>query len=395
MGCGPSNSANAAVELFLNNTPDAETSHRPVNPSSEKNYPKVHQPKIPLIVTLRQQSGTTKTIGMNENRKAINYDYDNTVSEERIQYSNGAGPFSTPNGTQYTAQTANLPSPKAISPVEVGIKDPHWQELWFAHKDILLDPADVHATLQDLMANATNRLSDAEILFLQRRVRSIVRQSHLQTGQQSISNGGKNRKKTRHASGSPLGNSTSSFMQELQDTHSIAKNHHLLTAHVLRKVLPEPPVPMVKCNIEFLASNFTQTMGSQSDFGNRIVDLSSSDNNVDGIGSDTISSIEANDSVSTIRTVETTYLLALFCNDVLWDNVAKIAVDSAKANDLEMDVNKIGNESKDNTSKLRNNRSNLPQLPVPSEPTCERTPEMPLGMGLHALTFILGLGLRK
>jgi hypothetical protein len=381
MGCGPSNSANAAVEPFLDNAPGAETNHRPANRNSGTNTPNAQQQKL--------HSGTTKTIRTNKNTKDIHNNYDH---EERIQYSNGAGPFSAPNGTQHTAQNANLPSAKSISPVEGVIQDRHWQELWLAHKDILLDPADVHATLQDLMANATNRLSDAEILFLQRRVRSIVRQSHLQAEQQSMSNGGKNRKKTRRSSGgSPLGNSTSGFMQELQDTHSIAKNHHLLTAHVLRKVLPEPPVPMVKCNIEFLASNFTQTKGSQSDFGN-FVDLSSIDNNV---GSDTISSIKANDSVSTIRTVETTYLLALFCNDVLWDNVANIAVDSAKANDLEMDVNKIVNESKDNTNKLRNNHSNASQVPAPSEPSCERSHEMPLGMGLHALTFILGLGLRK
>lgn len=352
MGCGASNSANAAVEPVLNNQSGPEASHQSTNPNR-----------------------TARIKGTNENEN-----YDTATSNDRVPYSNGsAGPM---NGT---SQTANFPSPTKVSPAEI---DPRWKELWLAHKDILLDPADVHATLQDLMANATNRLSDAEILFLQRMVRSIVRQSHLQTEQQSSSNGGKNRKKTKRSGGSTSGNSTSGIIQELQDTNFIAKNHHLLTSYVLRKVLPKPPVPMANLDLEFLASNFTQNLGSLSGFESSIADMPSGDNSVSSIGS--VSSGLAKNSTCSIRTTETTYLLALFCNDVLWDNVAEIAVDSAKANDLEMDVNRIVNR-KDKSSNSQNNYSNFPQIPVP---TCERTPEIPLGMGMHALTFLLGLALR-
>ena len=240
--------------------------------------------------------------------------------------------------------------------------DPQWQELWFAHKDMLLDPADVHATLQDLMATCTNRFSDVELVFLQRRIRSIVRQSYLQTEQQSGGSSNKKKKNTRRASGSDHSNP----LQELLETHSVAKNQHLLTSYVLRKVLPQPPVPSISSNLEFLTQ-----------FGETASNSSSSDNTVD---------LPLANKQSTVSTLETTYLLALFCNDALWDNVAEIAVDSAKANNLDMDVNHLVTKEKQQITR---------QLPVPSEPICDRIPERPLGMGMHALTFILGLALRK
>ena len=383
MGCGASTSANAAVEPISNNEsrPGTKISHH-----TSTNHHTSYNPTA------------TKTIGTNENTNATIYGNNNTVLNGKARYQNGPVFFSTQNGTQRTtSQTDNLPPPKQISPSAAD--DPHWQELWLAHKDILLDPSDVHATLQDLMANATNRLSDAEILFLQRRIRSIVRQSHLQTGQQSSNHGGKNRKKTRRTSGSDKHSAYSSIMQELQETHTIAKDYHLLTAHVLRKILPQPPFPMAKSNLEsFLAFHFAQTTT-----GSRVSVPIHSDNTVGGVGNDSGVPPSATvknsvSTISTVQTIDTTYLLALFCNDVLWDKVAEIAVESAKANDLDMDVNHIVQDSKVNNSTsttLQYNQSNLPQLPVPSKPTCEQRPERPLGMGMHALTFILGLALRK
>lgn len=361
MGCGPSNSANAAVEPLSIDTAGAEISRQSTNPKSEAKTPKLQ---------------ASKKIGMNENAKAANFPNETAGPNGKHQNSNGTGPFPAQNGTS-TPQSAYLPSATQSSPAAAGVEDPQWKELWLAYKDMLLDPADVHATLQDLMANATNRLSDVELLFLQRRVRSTVRQSQMYTEQQSGGNGSKTRKSKRRGSGSSGSGP--------KDTYSIAKNHHLLTASVLNTVLPQPPVPMVKCNLDFLAANFPQSLG--------IVESKPFDENVGDITSATAPLGKSDGSISStsIRTIETTYLLALFCNDVLWDNVAEIAVDSAKANGLEMDVNKIVIESKDK----RNSHSNLPQLPVPTEPICERTPEMPLGMGMHSLTFILGLALRK
>ena len=322
MGCGASSSANAAVEPLLG-------------------HPSAASPP--------------KT---NENAQ--------TTANGRA---NGVGPHSTANGTIENRKIA----PRRQRPDN----DPQWNQLWLAHKDMLLDPADVHATLQDLMANATNRLSDAEILFLQRKVRSIVRQSHLQTDQQSSGNGGK-KKKNKRTSGTDF--PATSILQELVETSTVAKEHHLMTAHVLRKLLPQPPIPNQSSNLEFLASNFATGTALQND-------------NTTGDTSSVASSSKISD--SSIQTTEATYLLASFCNDTLWDNVAEIAVDSAKANDLDMDVNHSVQNTKEKRSTSQKNNGSSQQLPEPCEPTCAQRAEMPLGMGMHALTFILGLALRK
>ena len=343
MGCGASNSANAAVE------PLDDTRSGAISKSTN-----LYSAPFP------------KT----SNENAVNYN-NTTLNGKAPQYSNGGGQMmnGTTSTTTTTTQTDNTPKQQIAT--RSSPDDPHWKKLWLTHKDLLLDPADVHATLQDLMANATNKLSDAELLFLQRKVRSIVRQSHLQKEIQI--NGNKKKKKK------PEG-----ILQELCNTSNIAKEKHLLTNHVLRKVLPEPPLAKIQANLEFLESNFPQQTNVESD------------NTVGGVTSVPVSQ-KVKTAVSKVKTTETTYLLALFCNDVLWDNVAEIAVDSAKANNLDMDVNHIvdNNSSKTTSSQNNNNSSDLPPLPEPCEPTSISRPERPLGMGMHALTFILGLALRK
>ena len=318
MGCGASNSANAAVEPLAGNpSPDSST---------------------------------------NENVKTTN------------GKANGVGSHSIANGTIENKQVSMRRQWQN--------NDQQWNQLWMAHKKMLLDPADVHATLQDLMANATNRLSDAELLFLQRKVRSIVRQSHIQSDQQTPN--GSKKKKNKKSSGTDL--HASGILQEVIETSTIAKEHHLLTAHVLRKLLPEAPVPNPSSNLEFLANNFAT--------GN-LDDAAQNDNSTLG---ENISLASSKSPDSSIQTTEAAYLLASFCNDTLWDNVAQIAVDSAEANHLDMDVN---HSVLPITQKSQKNNSKSPQLPAPCEPTCEQPPEMPPGMGMHALTFILGLALRK
>ena len=425
MGCGPSKGAHASVEPLLgsnnNNkrSSSAETSTRPTSPIIDKNTSKAIELQRPQVSARRQTSGisaTPKPTHENTTGRGTNNHYDrdnnnsnNTGTNNAVPYSNGAGPF---HNNHNGAAQSNLPTtagPKGSHADNNGSADLQWKELWWSHKDILLDPADVHATLQDLMANATNRFSDTELLFLQRRVRSIVRQSRLQTEQQIGSNGGKNRKKGRlrdSGSSGNLSSMTSTLLQKLLDTTTVAKNRHLLTPHVLRKALPPPPVPMVRCNMKFLLANFIQTsmVKPQSD-----VETTTNGTAVDGITAvsgvvgefdeEGFTNARANNgSASTaIRIVETTYLLALFCNDVLWDDVAAIAVDSAKVNSLETDVNKMDNDSKDTDHDRRSASSNNTAAPAPTppSPTCDRPSEVPPGMGMHALTFILGLALRK
>jgi hypothetical protein len=475
MGCGDSKLANVVEPVRNNNnTYDVDTtknqSPTPVsaaidtsNPPQQQHLQQQPQLQSQSQPTPPQQLSDAATITTAIEEKKIDYDghqrsgtnnvnsfdVDGTNrTETAVDISNENGPFynidnNNNNNNIIESSKANAIPEKKLPPVEVGIDDPQWQELWLANKDLLLDPADVHATLQDLMANSINQFSDTEIVFLQRRVRSIIRQSQLQSEQQSgNNNSGKSSgartmmKKARlpsfsgnssnHGGGGGGGgshgdnNNNSSnnnpnsltLFQELQETTNIAKNRHLLTSYVMRKLLPHPPVPAVKCNTEFLAANFMQTIiaaaaaaaGNNNFEGNHtIVDLSSSGNNIvigdigGGGGGGVISTIASgynDNSVSTIQTTESTYILALFCNDVLWDDVADIAVSSAEINDLEMDVNKKAAKQL-HQQQMNNNYEVDKDIPSPSNPTCDRPPELPLGMGMHALTFIFGLALRK
>ena len=143
-----------------------------------------------------------------------------------------------------------------------GASDPRWIQLWKSHQPLLLDPADVHAAIDDCMARTTNKLSATEITFLQRKVRGIVRSFTQQESKTRI------RLKA---------NSTASQEQE---TKVVAEKYHLLSNHVLKKVLPTSP------------------------------------------------------------TFHSTFLLLSYCHDSLWDRVAEIAAQSCETAGLVMDVNK-------------------------------------------------------
>mmetsp|Transcript_42633 Transcript_42633/g.47649 ORF Transcript_42633/g.47649 Transcript_42633/m.47649 type:complete len:2302 (-) Transcript_42633:77-6982(-) len=438
MGCGDSKETNI-VESVPNNTYGVTNLNQSTTPVSEIGTPTAPQhlpqpqssPQQPTPLQQLPTAGvvapptttTTTPITVHndyERRDSNRDDTNDTATEvELVKLTNGNVPlFNTNDDDDNNNNVDSSPEanvlPEKLPLVEAGIDDPQWQELWLAHKDLLLDPADVYATLQDLMANAINRFSDTELLFLQRRVRCIIRQSQLQSEQQSNNNNGKGTartmmKKARLPSFSGNSNSggdnnsnnpnSPALFQELQETANVAKNHHLLTSYVMRKLLPHPPVPAVKCNTEFLAANFMQTIGNQRTSGNlgnhTYVDLSSSGSNivVGDVGGGVTSTISSgyNDSVSTIQTNETTYILAMFCNDILWDDVADIAVSSAEVNDLEMDVNKQVSKQQQQSNSSNDDDKDIPS---PSDPTCDRPPELPLGMGMHALAFIFGIALR-
>jgi hypothetical protein len=222
--------------------------------------------------------------------------------------------------------------------------------------------------------------------------------------------------------------SPAQHLHELQETTRIAKDHHLLSPYVMRMLLPHQPIPAIQSNTEFLAANFIQTIGQQQhrpsssfydtennnrvDHRHTIVNLSSSGNNIimsdigggdGGVSSSTIPLGNNNDrntaSTTTIRIHDTAYILALFCNDALWDDVADLAFTAAEMYNLEMDVNKqvvrkkkqqrINSDQNNKTMNVHNN------IPSPSDPTCDQPPDLPPGMGMHALTFIFGVALRK
>lgn len=100
-------------------------------------------------------------------------------------------------------------------------EDAQWTALWKSHHTLLLDPADVHSTIEDLMAIAINKLSPSEITFIQRKVRKVIRNSNFQ--------------ETKKSKRLVKSSSTNNLDQNARD---VAERHHLLTKQVIQQVLP-------------------------------------------------------------------------------------------------------------------------------------------------------------
>jgi hypothetical protein len=190
--------------------------------------------------------GTSTPATTPEPHDASNNQAGNTVPAQGVQKSNTAGSknkakqkgakassdhLTTPAAAtvKSTTQEANqslqhatengtgVPSSETGRQVAVNsASDPHWKALWNVLHSHLLDPVDVHATIEDLMARTTNRLSATEITFLQRRVRNIVRAT------QSVT-----KKRISIASNN-----------ESTEGRVIAERYHLLNKHVVKKILP-------------------------------------------------------------------------------------------------------------------------------------------------------------
>jgi len=123
-----------------------------------------------------------------------------------------------------------------------------------------------------------------------------------------------------------------------QETKFIADKFHLLSRQAVRKVLPKSPIP-----------GDTEPQEPNGDSGNSQI-------------------------------ADNVYLLALFLHESLWDRVAEIAAQSAETAGAEVDVNKY----------------KLPEtIPTPILPTAAGILDLPAGISLHALTFLIGLALSK
>ena len=120
-----------------------------------------------------------------------------------------------------------------------------------------------------------------------------------------------------------------------QETKFIADKFHLLSRQAVRKVLPKPG------------------------------DTEPHEPNADSSNS---------------QIADNVYLLALFLHESLWDRVAAIAAQSAEAAGAEVDVNK----------------HKLPEtIPTPMLPATPGALDLPAGISLHALTFLISLALSK
>lgn len=376
MGCGASKPA--YVEPLL-----ATTNKTPSTGVKQSN-PVVAPSKSPLRPAAGDESGKASTT---QNPPPQSHEPHSegaaaTTAKPKLENGNVSDPFpSIVTAPLKAPATAALekPATAALEKNMTGTADPQWRELWNANKDKLVDPADVHATLQDLMAVFTNKLSETELLMLQRKVRSAVRKAN---ATDSNHNKRKARKNNSFVQSSNSNGSSHIFQDSAQhDPRSVAEKFHLLTPNVVRRVLPTPPSPLSN-----LRNNLALTKSPSNDSNKSLGSLASA-SDANGSSSSTGGGGPA------IRLVETTYLLALYCGDSLWDRVADIALQSAKANDLEMDVNKQTIQKQ----KQESNGKAAPPAPIPEpcQPTTERLADPPPGVGLHALSFLLALALSK
>jgi hypothetical protein len=210
----------------------------------------------------------------------------------------------TVNGSVKVAQL-----PPAIPPPPMGSDDVHWNRLWDSHRTFLLDPADIHATIEDLMARSTNKLSGTEINLIQRKVRRVIRKS-----------GSKDAKK-----GIPFAKSSSGSDED----RLVAERQHLLTSNAVQHILP---------------------------------------------------ALATSTEPSTVTPATSIFLLLLYSHESMWDKVAETAVANAKAAGIIMDVNVL-----------------QPPTSCPAIPkeTSQDPKDLPAGVSLQSLTFMIGLALRK
>ena len=194
----------------------------------------------------------------------------------------------------------------------------YWKALWDAFHTSLLDPADIHSTIEDLMARTTNKLAATEISFVQRKIRYVLRNT-------SKTNPEKNKMMMGRILPSSSTTNTIQQQQEMEGK-TIAERFHLLNQAIIKRILP-PCRP-----------------------------------------------------IGTVDPIECAYWLMLFCHESLWDRTAAIALQSIQSAGIEMDVNK--------------------QKPITTIPSTYHEmelepPELPPGVTVPSLAFLMALALRK
>ena len=186
----------------------------------------------------------------------------------------------TSNGTSSNNAAQHLPN-----------NEVQWKELWEALSPHLLDPADVHSVMGELMNDMTNHLLATEVNFILRRVRRVVRS--LPRSNNNFAPPGK----MRGVFSSNSNNHNASLDAEGRAT---AERYHLLTNRIFRKLLGTFDIP--EPDSKEVAAVFPDP-------------------------------------------IEAAYILMLHLSEPLWDRAQDIAIQAAQNAGLEMDVNKGRNFS--------------------------------------------------
>ncbi|KAL7572519.1 hypothetical protein ACA910_000343 [Epithemia clementina (nom. ined.)] len=275
-----------------------------------------------------------------------------------------------PRGDSWAQGDAN----KALSviattssmPMSIVTVEQQWQYLWQTQSPYLLDPADVPSCLGMLRSRLTNRLSSTEVTFVQRRVRTLLKQMATNASQQSASNKLVGR----------VFSATSATVKAEADTVQLAQQQHLLSAHILQKLWKNVPAsPLV---------------GPSSSSGNSTNGKSGGNNN--------------NNNHPEVSILENVYVLLLYMSEALWSRVAGVARQTAQTANIDMDVNhhtaqtqQEQAEQQQQSVSSENGSTTTTTLPMPKPsvvPDLTEPPMLPPGVQLQNVVFLLALALR-
>lgn len=213
-----------------------------------------------------------------------------------------------------------------------------WKFLWDTHAQQLVDPVDVPAVVDALLNRAVNRLSDVQVTWLLRSIRSVVASLPSMAQTQS-----------KLAKIVLSGNNTNNVVVEAR---LVAERYHVLHPVVWQRVLPVSHwVPSTGTN--------TRTLTRRDSSGNNLLQLI--------LGED-----RPGWAVLALQNLE---LMLLHLSHPDWDRVALAAQNATQ--EIEMDVNR---------------RDFASLMPKPSSvPDIVEPVTAPMGVTVQALAAIIGL----
>lgn len=269
---------------------------------------------------------------------------------------NASGTTSTNNtitNTNLTNGSSNSNSNKKNAALHIGNSDAQWKDLWDALHTRLLDPADLISVVEEIMNETTNRLLlPTEINFVIRRVRHVVSRLPPRANNNfaAATTG-----KMRVFSSSSNNNLANMEM----DGKSNVEKHRLISSYLFRRIL-----------------------GGQN--------------------AHILDSIPKPDTKEAALVfpdpIEAAYTLLLhLSSDPLIERAAAIAVRSAEAAGLTLDVNEIAETTTDDetdTSEKEIKGKSPPSRPSPPGIPKEDIPDLPSGISLQSYTYLLALALR-
>ena len=233
----------------------------------------------------------------------------------------------------------------------------------------LLDPADVPSCLDMLRSRLTNRLSATEVTFVQRRLRTLLKQMETSSTVTPSNNKFVSR----------VFSSTSATAKAEAEAFQLAQQQHLLSLHVISKLWKLVP--------HSSGMHSTTTTSTNNNNNNNT--------NAGGRSSPSQPNTSPQQLTPDVNVLDNVYTLLLYLSETLWSRVASVAGQTAKAANMDMDVNHSAKQQQPSSSSSTTTTSSLWPMPKPSiVPDVTEPPVLPAGVQLQNVVFLMALALR-